>query len=172
MQISTFFELLMSRSEKRSASCIEGFACSHPLTAFGLQKLNRGFTAHSRQFIIMTGGALWSVSVLASVSSILCVCCDIPWIIIKCLYLCIFTCMCYSGDLSLSKSRKLSLFNVRSRQVAYSPLCDRQLGRALVSAQEHIYSKACHVQLQVQNGEMFSIFEYVIHGSVFQGKLV
>lgn len=66
----------------------------------------------------------------------------------------------------------LLLFNVRSRQVAHSPHGDRQMGRAPLSTQVHMYSKACHVQLQARTGEMFSVFEYLIHGSVFTGQLL
>lgn len=56
--------------------------------------------------------------------------------------------------------------------VAYSLHFDRQLGRASLSAQAHIYPKACPVHLQEQNREIFSTLEYLIHGSVFLGKLV
>ncbi len=105
----------------------------------------------------------------------LCVCVvhwQAPRLSINYVYLCLRTCMCHGRGSSLSWSCKPCLVNVRSRRVAYSLHFDRQLGRAPLSIQVHIYPKACHVQLQEQNREIFSTLEYLIHGSVFLGKLV
>lgn len=91
---------------------------------------------------------------------------------IKYVYLCLCTRMCYGSDSGTSWSCEPCLVNVRSRQVAYSLHFDRQLDRSPLSTQVCIYPKACHVHLQELNREIFSTLEYLIHGSVFVGKLV